>query len=280
VKKPCKAEQDLQVILERLTALRKSLAKIDENTHFSPDASVSLEKFADSAGAAMDELRRVRNQIFPGRFGTIAISLGRSDSIAKFFAFSFVNQEKRGLDSLLDAPFCGSGVYAIYYHGSTQKAYQALSGTETPIYVGKADPKNPYAETAEDQGQALFARLKEHVKNIKKTSLDLRDFFFRSAAIQSGMQSAVEEFMIRLFRPIWNKQVNICYGIGKHGDSPTTRANKRSPWDTMHPGRSWAADTVYNQMDRKEIERRIASHFVEFPVIADKDTLFKKLSLR
>lgn len=280
MKKLCKSEQDLLDLLERLSALRKSLAKIDESTHFSPGSSVTHEKFVDSAGVVLDELRRVRNQIFPGRFGTIAISLGRSDSIAKFFAFSFVNQEKRGLDSLVDAPFCGSGVYAIYYHGSTQKAYQPLSGTETPIYVGKADPKNPYAETAEDQGQALFTRLKEHAKNIKKTSLDLRDFFFRSAAIQSGMQSAVEEFMIRLFRPIWNKQVNICFGIGKHGDSPTTRANKRSPWDTMHPGRAWAADTISNQMDRKEIERRIASHFMKFPVIADKDTLFKKLSLR
>ena len=69
------------------------------------------------------------------------------------------------------------------------------------------------------------------------------------------------------------------YGIGKHGDSASTRANKRSPWDTMHPGRKWAADTKDDQMSRKEIESRIAEHFIAHPVVADKDSLFKLLSL-
>ncbi|NEK66135.1 MAG: Eco29kI family restriction endonuclease, partial [Xanthomonas perforans] len=40
----------------------------------------------------------------------------------------------------------GSGVYAIYYHGD-HPAYAAVSGTETPIYVGKADPKSADART-------------------------------------------------------------------------------------------------------------------------------------
>ena len=56
----------------------------------------------------------------------------------------------------MEAPFFGSGVYAIYYHGDSEKAYLPLSRTETPIYAGKADPKDPHAETVEAQGLAIF----------------------------------------------------------------------------------------------------------------------------
>lgn len=86
-------------------------------------------------------------------------------------------------------------------------------------------------------------------------------------------------FMSRLFRPIWNKEIKICYGIGKHGDSATTRANKRSPWDTMHPGRKWAVDTKEDQMKRVDIEAKISQHFQRHPVIPNQDTLLKLLSL-
>ena len=196
-----------------------------------------------------------------------------------FFAFSFTNLEKRALGSLVGCPFYGAGVYAIYYHGTAEKAYVPLSCTETPIYVGKADPRNPQAETVEEQGQALYRRLKEHCTNMAMTNLPLTDFYYRAAPIQTGMQGAVEDFMIRLFRPIWNKEVKICFGIGKHGDSASTRANKRSPWDTMHPGRKWAADTKSDQMSREQIEALIADHFKKHPLVADKDRLFKLLSL-
>ncbi|MBI9085758.1 MAG: Eco29kI family restriction endonuclease [Desulfobacterales bacterium] len=145
--------------------------------------------------------------------------------------------------------------------------------------MGKADSRNPQAETVEEQGQALYTRLKEHSKSMTKADLPLADFYFRAAPIQTGMQAAVEDFMIRLFRPIWNKEIKICYGIGKHGDSASTRANKRSPWDTMHPGRKWAADTELDQMSLQEIESRVAEHFTAHPVIADKEKLFKLLSL-
>lgn len=93
------------------------------------------------------------------------------------------------------------------------------------------------------------------------------------------MQAAVEEFMIRLFRPIWNKGVGVCHGLGKHGDSAKTRANKRSPWDTMHPGRKWAKGTTSNQAERHVIVARVKDHFGSHPAIRDKAALFAKLSL-
>lgn len=238
-----------------------------------------VKRFVRESGLLIAELHQIRERVSPVHFGSIGITLGRSDSIAKFFAFSFTNQDKRPLDRLVNSPFYGSGVYAIYYHGKAEKAYLPLSCTETPIYVGKADPNNPQAENVEDQGQALYARLKEHAGSIDKVNLSLSDFLFRASPIQTGMQSAVEDFMIRLFRPIWNKEVKICFGIGKHGDSAKTRANKRSPWDTMHPGRKWAADTINDQMARHEVEEKISEHFCKYPVIANKEELFKLLSL-
>lgn len=268
----------LKPALVAITHLRNLLANIRNRDAI--DATVgAISQFVGDAAELQSELQRVRELVSPVRFGSIGITLGRSDSIAKFFAFSFVNVPKCSLAELDGAPFFGSGVYAIYYHGKAEACYQPLSGTETPIYVGKANPKSAYAETVEAQGQTLYLRMKEHAKAIRQTGLPLSDFSFRSAAIQSGMQAAVEEFMIRLFKPIWNKETNLCFGIGKHGDSATTRTNKRSPWDTMHPGRKWAADTADDQRKRSDIESAILKHFEAVPVIADKDRLFQLLAL-
>lgn len=266
-------------LLKQIQGLRRSIQSFGGVKAASKPAHSLANRFVGEAGSLIGELHGVRELISPVRFGAIGITLGRSDSIAKFFAFSFTNQDKRPLDKLVAAPFYGAGVYAIYYHGTAENAYLPLSGSETPIYVGKADPKNPQAETVEEQGQALYSRLKEHAKSIEKANLPLADFFYRAAPIQTGMQTAVEDFMIRLFRPIWNKEIKICFGIGKHGDSATTRANKRSPWDTMHPGRKWAAATAADQMSRKQIEDKIAHHLTSHPPIPDKARLFKLLSL-
>ncbi len=266
-------------LLKQIQSLRRSLHAFNTPKTTDSQGDRLVKRFVSESGLLINELHHVREQVSPIRFGAIGITLGRSDSIAKFFAFSLTNQEKRSLDRLVDSPFYGAGVYAIYYNGKTEKPYIPLSCTETPIYVGKADPTNPQAESVEEQGQALYSRLKEHSKNMVKANLALSDFYYRAAPIQTGMQSAVEDFMIRLFRPIWNKEIKICFGIGKHGDSATTRANKRSPWDTMHPGRKWAADIKTDQMKRHEIEAKIAEHFKKYPVIPDKEKLFKLLSL-
>jgi hypothetical protein len=136
--------------------------------------------------------------------------------------------------------FYGSGVYAVYYRGNFP-AYAGLSRKEHPIYVGKADPVDPAGKTAIEQGDRLANRLNDHKRNIGKTStLRLEDFEYRALVVQTGWQGSAEEYLIHLFKPIWNNEVGICYGFGKHGDDPATRANLRSPWDTLHPGRDWA----------------------------------------
>jgi hypothetical protein len=260
--------------------LKQDLAGLSENTLAKALGTSQHEKLLLQGGASFAELERVLRIMSPQRYGAVGITLGRADSIAKFFAFSFVATEKLPLAELAKHPFWGSGVYAIYYHGKNEPAYAPLSNTETPIYVGKVDPTDAFAESIEAQGQALFKRLKEHAGNIGKTKLKITDFKYRAATIQSGMQAAVEEFMLRLFRPIWNKSVGVAHGLGKHGDSAKTRANKRSPWDTMHPGRKWATDTVSDQAEQHVIVARIEAHLKKHPVIRNKAKLFEKLSLR
>lgn len=230
--------------------------------------------------ALAPELERVLRELGADKFGPVSFTLGRADTIAKFFAFSFASLERQPLSLLNMRPFWGSGVYAIYYCGNDEPAYAPIIGTESPIYVGKADPKDAFADSLELQGRAIFKRLQEHARSIAKTkNLNPANFEYRAAIIQSGMQAAVEEFMIRLFRPVWNKGVGVCHGIGKHGDSATTRGNKRSPWDTMHPGRSWARATKANQVERDEIVRRIDKHFKDYPPVHDHAALMGQLSL-
>ena len=75
--------------------------------------------------------------------------------------------------------------------------------------------------------------------------------------------------MIHLFRPIWNSETSILYGLGKHGDDATTRANKRSPWDTLHPGRKWAEKSKEDAKSPTTIEAELSRHFEEHPVFPD-----------
>jgi hypothetical protein len=268
--------KDLTLLLR---TVRAEVASLSSTLTPDTESAKDLSNLLDSARGLSDELLSFGVKFNPARFGELGISLGRPDSIAKFFAFSFLSKEKLPLAELRTSIFYGSGVYAIYYRGNSIGAYQPISGTETPIYVGKANPEDPEAETIEAQGRKLWSRLKEHLKSISTAGLDVDAFEFRVATIQSGMQSSVEDFMIRLFRPIWNKEIKICFGIGKHGDSAATRANKRSPWDTMHPGRAWAAATEQDQRSRTEVEDNIRKHFAEYPPIKDRDELLRLLTV-
>ena len=157
--------------------------------------------------------------------------------------------------------------------------YAPIRGSETPIYVGKAEPERPTAETPSSQGIRLSRRLQDHAGTIQavesESTLLLADFEQRSLVIQTGWQSAAEEYLIELFHPIWNKETKICYGFGKHGDSFKTRANQRSPWDTLHPGRLWAHDhpTMVDARPRQDIIEDIREHFGRTVVYRDFDQI-------
>jgi hypothetical protein len=271
-----KDRPDMKSLIREMDQLKKKAEALHQDIDAS---SVVRKRFIQKAETLSLALTGARERLSPVRSGTIDVTLGNPKSIAKFFTFNFIAQPRCGLADVVENRFYGAGVYAIYYEGKSVEAYLRLSGTESPVYVGKADPDEAYAETTEEQGEALYRRLKEHARNIAKTDLDLRDFTCRYVAIQSGMQSAVEHFMIQFYQPIWNKEMKVCFGIGKHGDSARTRANKRSPWDTMHPGRRWAGETKEDQKSLSKVVSDIGRHLDLNPPIPDLDALRERLAL-
>ena len=226
---------------------------------------------------AYEQLRRVTEDLDPIQQPDLVFDPSNPNVIGRLVAIAMIAQPRTPLARV--GRFYGSGVYALYYSGDFE-AYAAITGREHPIYVGKADPIDPTARTAMDQGARLSGRLSEHRKNIAKatTTLRLDDFECRALVVQSGWQTSTEDYLIHLFKPIWNNEVDICYGFGKHGDNPKTRANLRSPWDTLHPGRDWAHSDP-NMMDARSRERiviDIAEHCAMNPLFATTDAILRR----
>lgn len=221
------------------------------------------------------ELSEVATDLDPVLRPTRVFDPSHPEVSSHIVALALVAQPRRALAGL--PPFYGSGVYALYYAGQLH-AYEAISGTEQPIYVGRARPAGRDAATSEDQGTALFARLKEHRDSIVEAeNLDPSEFECRFLVVASGGETACEDYLIPLFRPVWNKETRVAQGIGKHGDSATTRGNRRSPWDTLHPGRPWAAATTEDQKSEEQIVRELRQHFTEHPAPADVQAIITKI---
>ncbi|MGI8403781.1 MAG: Eco29kI family restriction endonuclease [Thermomicrobiales bacterium] len=220
----------------------------------------------------VDDLGRFLNTIDPIRQPASVFDPGNPKVVGRFISLAMVAQDRHLLSGI--EPFYGSGVYAIYYRGS-YPLYVPLSGSETPIYVGQAAPAINNARTPADQGSRLWRRLNEHRRNIGlvTTTLDLDDFECRFLVVQSGWETAAEDYLIHLFRPIWNSEVDILFGLGKHGDDAKTRANKRSPWDTIHPGRGWAVASIEDARTPERIATDLETHFSKHSVFVDRDAV-------
>lgn len=249
-------------------ALRASLERLTAEASDTGISNPKRKKLETQIKSAIDELTGLLTKLDPVAQPTSVFDPSNPKVVGRFVALALVAQDRHPLAEIPKS--YGSGVYAIYYNGSFP-AYQSISGTETPIYVGQAAPAVSNARTPIEQGAKLSGRLNDHRKNISKASstLELADFEFRSLVVQSGWETAAEDYLIHLFRPIWNSETSILYGLGKHGDSATTRANKRSPWDTLHPGRAWAADSTEDAKSIAKIEAELSAHFADHPTYAN-----------
>jgi hypothetical protein len=209
--------------------------------------------------AELDPIKRPLEVFDPGNPRTIGF----------FIALAMTAQPRQPFATL--RPSYGSGIYALYYTGGFPR-YKPIRRTETPIYVGQAAPGNDKARTPLEQGVRLAARLNEHRKTISRASesLRLQDFECRVLVVQTGWESAAEDYLIRLFKPIWNKETKIVQGFGKHGDAPTTRRNRVSSWDVLHQGRS-AAGVGINPLQKPltQLATELATHFAKTPVYRD-----------
>ena len=252
--------------------LRREIATLLRSAATTNLSSPSRKGLNNEIRQAISDLDGFLQTLDPIRQPASVFDPSNPKVVGRFVALALVAQERLPLAEV--QPFYGSGVYAIYYRGRFG-LYGALSGTETPLYVGQAAPSDRNARTANAQGPRLSARLAEHRKNIAKatTTLDLADFDYRALVVQSGWETAAEDYLIHLFRPLWNNETGILYGLGKHGDAATTRANKRAPWDTVHPGRGWAAATLEDAKSTDQIEREVAAHLERHGAYRDLQTV-------
>lgn len=235
--------------------------------------------------ALVDEIEATREGLDPIKDPGASFDPSNPDTAGRLVALALIAQDRVRMDKV--ARTYGSGVYAIYYVGE-HPLYSAVSETETPVYVGKADPAIPTARTSREQGPRLFGRLVDHRRMIQTVGdyamrnglqhpLRVEDFEARRLVCATNAQLVAEKHLIGMFRPIWNNEIGICWGISKHGDAAKTRANKRSPWDVMHPGRVWAmAETLDDKMAPEDIERRIAEHFEQNPPYSDTDHILRE----
>lgn len=267
----------------------KSTAKIEELAQQLQGISQLLasEKTADISAPrikrvrariteAYNEIRSVIERLDPIKHPGFVFDPSNPNIVGRIVGITMIAQPRKPLATI--ERFYGSGVYALYYRGQFSP-YAEISGRENPIYVGKADPEDPSSKTAIEQGDRLANRLNDHLRNISKAGSTLRveDFEYRALVVQTGWQTPAESYLINLFKPIWNIEIGICYGFGKHGDDPTTRANQRSPWDTLHPGRDWAHRDANMKDARplKQIVEDIREHLMRHPPLLTVDEILK-----
>jgi len=250
-----KHESDTAEIREALDRLVEKTA----DSELPPRKRRALETELRAVSASVGALLR---QLDPIAAPAAVFDPASPTLVGRFVALALVAQPRHSLDAI--PQFYGSGIYAFYYNGPF-KPYGPISNTETPIYVGTAAPAVPNARDAFEQGPRLSERITYHSKNIAKatSTLTLNDFEFRSLVVQSGWERQAESYLIHLFKPIWNKEVRILSGFGKHGDSAAMRQHGRSPWDTLHPARQWAGGSKGDQKSSAQIQRELRAHFTQ-----------------
>lgn len=171
----------------------------------------------------------------------------------------------------------GPGVYAIYYVGDSDY-YQPLSrlnrasmgaglGPLAPIYVGKAVPEGSRSRRVElkdvwefvaGDKKYVMNRLLEHLESIRAVdNLKESDFLFRGLVLAPVWVRLGESLLIQYYEPAWNLVVK---GFGNHDPGKGRYNQKKSDWDTLHPGRSWAKRLKPGRR-REEIEEALREHW-------------------
>ena len=145
-----------------LSVSQAALDRLPISTALSKPQAKRLRKRFDEF---VESLAGYRERLDPVRDPDASFDPANPDTIGRLVVLALLAQDRVLLNEL--RPTYGSGIYAIYYVGS-HPAYAEISGTETPIYVGKADPDEPRAATPREQGVRLFSRLADHREAIRE----------------------------------------------------------------------------------------------------------------
>jgi len=190
------------------------------------------------------------------------------ENLGKSVAESLLNSSPIPLGKL--KTFSGAGIYAIYDTGDFPTSFPLTKlnaspqELKAPIYVGKAIPtggrKGVIDPEISAKGQKLYKRLDEHRKSIDDaTNLKIEDFWFRNLVVDDVWIPLGESLIIQHYHPLWNLVVD---GFGNHNPGSGRFAGKRSSWDTIHPGRSWAEQCAPSKLTEDEILEQISKFWV------------------
>jgi hypothetical protein len=157
--------------------------------------------------------------------------------------------------------YCGA--YLLYYQGDFSM-YNLIKQANLnkcclPIYVGKAAPGGRRTGRT-TIGNTLYGRLSEHRKSIEAVdNLKIEDFAFKVAAMEIDLVSWGEAVLIRHFSFVWNREIS---GFGIHDPGSGRAGQKRSVWDTVHVGRTFAAKLPVgnSQLDIDALSVSITQH--------------------
>jgi hypothetical protein len=269
-----------------LDALEEALNAVLAAASPNPQQTV-IRRIRERLAAHANAVEAARAATDPIRMPRVTFDPSDPKTVGRMVSMALLAQPLVALANI--APSYGSGIYAIYYKGS-HPLYAKISGSETPIYVGKADPANGDASNSREQGIKLTSRLLEHADTIATAEaytdrlpsvlepIHLADFLCRRLVCATNAQFVAEKHLIRTFWPVWNSETKACWGMSKHGDAAKTRANKRSPWDVVHPGRPWALDTsLADSLTPEEIANRINATLIATPPRRDHAALLEEM---
>lgn len=165
--------------------------------------------------------------------------------------------------------FSGAGIYAIYYVGDFPDYKNISDGNKSeenpysrPIYVGKAVPEGARKGGLGldiPAGTVLHKRLREHAKSIEQAqNLNSGDFHCRYLVVDDIWIPLAESLLIEMFSPVWNKIVD---GFGIHDPGSGRHQQRKSAWDVLHPGRTFANRLTENARSEVQIRESIQQFY-------------------
>jgi hypothetical protein len=170
------------------------------------------------------------------------------------------------------ADLVGAGVYAIYYTGDFEP-YQPIAARNRgerfsqPIYVGKAVPRGARKGGLSfdaTKGRALRDRIRQHANSIDEANnIKLPDFQFRSLVVDDIWIPLGENVLIEEFKPVWNLVID---GFGNRDPGRRRATQFLSPWDVLHPGRSFAEKLAKGDVTAEALLARLVEYFAGRPI--------------
>lgn len=168
--------------------------------------------------------------------------------------------ERQPVHPVVPERFAGAGLYALYYIGNLD-VYRGISDADctTPIYVGKAEAgTSSYGTFVEGtETTNLYDRIRAHMNSVRqaKENLLVEDFRVRYLVTSDVHIVLGEAGLLQAFAPVlWNTVVT---GFGINAPGAGRGGQRKSRWDTLHPGRRRAVDRPNNELSIEELTRLV-----------------------